>query len=107
MQGHKICACRRGVRTRACRVETLQEPWRKLLNPKEQPRQGFCRQRRSRQGSVVAHLDARAARITNLSARDPGVEMSLDAARTSAYATPASTFFRALHTLSEQCWGLG
>src|SRR5712691_7033773 len=26
MQGREKCACRRGVRTRACRVETLQKP---------------------------------------------------------------------------------
>ena len=53
----------------------------------------------------VAYALVRAAPITNLSARDPGVEMSLDAARTSAYATAASTVFVSLHTLSEQCWG--
>src|SRR5260221_138701 len=73
----QICACRRGVRTRACRVETLQEPWRKLLNPKKQPRQGFCRQRRSRQGSVVAHLDAWVSRTEICDKRGTGVEMSL------------------------------
>src|SRR6266699_3111348 len=42
-------------------------------------------------------LDARAARVTNLIARDPRVERSLDAARRSAYATPMPVY------LSEQC----
>src|SRR6266481_614174 len=47
---------------------------------------------RTRACRVETHLDARAALITNLSARDPCVEMSLDAARMSAYATSASAY---------------
>jgi len=54
----QICACRRGVRTHACRVET--------------------------------HLDAWVSRTEICDKRGTGVEMSLDAARTSAYATPAA-----------------
>src|SRR5882672_736778 len=60
----QICACRRGVRTHACRVET--------------------------------HLDAWVSRTEICDKRGTGVEMSLDAARTSAYATPAPVY------LSEQ-----
>src|SRR6266516_1008423 len=48
---------RRGARTPACRVETLQKPWLKSLIPKELLERGFCRQRRSQQGTLVAHLD--------------------------------------------------
>ena len=57
-----------GARTHACRVETK------------------------------THLDARAARFTNLSAGDPCVEMSLDAARTSLRHTSKQSFvsFRSL-----------
>src|SRR5258708_50265 len=62
----QICACRRGVRTHACGVET--------------------------------HLDAWVSRTEICDKRGTGVEMSLDAARTSAYATPAPVY------LSEQCW---
>src|SRR5882762_6059593 len=65
MQGTKKCACRRGVRTRACRVET--------------------------------HLDAWVSRTEIRDGSGTGVEMSLDAARTSAYATPMPVY------LSEQC----
>src|SRR6266699_124364 len=65
MQGHENCACRRGVRTRACRVET--------------------------------HLDAWVSSTEICDTRGTGVEMSLDAARTSAYATPMPV------CLSEQC----
>src|SRR6266446_7159788 len=59
------CACRCGVRTRACRVET--------------------------------HLDAWVSRTQICETRGTGVEMSLDAARTSACATPMPVY------LSEQC----
>ena len=38
--------------------EPLQEPRRKPLETKNRSRRGFCRQRRSRQGSSPAHSDA-------------------------------------------------
>src|SRR5437867_8039229 len=47
---------RRGARTPACRVETLQKPRLKSLIPKKLLERGFCRQRRSQQGTLVARV---------------------------------------------------
>ena len=50
------------ARPSGCCVETLQEPRSKSLETKKQSDRGFCRQRRSRQGSSVAHLDTSSLR---------------------------------------------